>query len=70
LPVGFQQVASKPGGVAQDFVRGGVVKMDKFAVVPGNIPGADNDLRDKLETAPLAHHRDRPQAPDGPHPVP
>ncbi len=66
----FQQVASKPGGVAQDFVRGGVVKVDKFAVVPGNIPGADNDLKDKLETAPLAHHRDRLQVAVGPHLVP
>ncbi len=51
LPVGFQKVASKPGGIAQDFVRGGVVKVDKFAVVPGDIPGADNDLKDKLEKA-------------------
>ena len=51
LPVGFQKMASKPGGIAQDFVRGGVVKVDKFAVVPGDIPGEDNDLKDKLEKA-------------------
>ena len=53
LPAGFQKVASKAGGIAQDFVRGGVLKVDKFAVVPGNVPGADNDLKDMLEKAVL-----------------
>src|SRR5215467_11805457 len=32
LPVGFKKLPSKPGGVAQDFVRGGLVKIDKFQV--------------------------------------
>src|SRR5215468_10398847 len=39
LPAGFKKLASKPGGLAQDFVRGGIVKIDKFEVVPGDIPG-------------------------------
>src|SRR5262249_32606969 len=28
--VGFTKLPSKPGGLAQDFVRGGIVKVDKF----------------------------------------
>ena len=51
LPPGFKKLASKPGGIAQDFVRGGLIKTSNFKVVPGNIPGADNDLKDKLEGA-------------------
>ena len=51
LPVGFKKLPSRPGGIAQDFVRGGLVKPANFKVVPGNIPGADNDLKDKLEDA-------------------
>jgi uncharacterized protein YukJ len=53
LPAGFKKLASKPGGQAQDFVRGGIVKIDKFEVVPGDTPGAHNDLRDTLEDAVL-----------------
>src|SRR5215470_8848434 len=41
LPVGFSQLASKPGGLAQDFVRGGLLDLNKFQVVPGDEPGAD-----------------------------
>lgn len=51
LPPGFKKLSSKPGGLAQDFVRGGLIKTDKFAVVPGDEPGADNDLKDKMEGA-------------------
>ena len=54
LPAGFKKLTSKPGGIAQDFVRGGVIKIDKFKVVPGDTPGADNDLKDKLEDAVVA----------------
>jgi uncharacterized protein YukJ len=54
LPVGFKQLPSKPGSLAQDFVRGGIVKTDKFNVVPGNAPGADNDLKDTMESAVIA----------------
>jgi len=51
LPPGFKKVVSKPGGLAQDFVRGGIVKADKFKVVPGDTPGVDNDLKDMMEGA-------------------
>jgi len=54
LAPGFKKLASKPGGLAQDFVRGGIVKTDKFKVVPGNIPGAKNDLKDTMGDAVLA----------------
>ena len=39
LSPGFKKLASQPGGLAQDFVRGGIVKVNAFKVVPGNIPG-------------------------------
>jgi uncharacterized protein YukJ len=51
LPVGFTNLKSKPGGLAQDFVRGGLIKVDKFKIVPGDAPGADNDLKDTMEKA-------------------
>jgi uncharacterized protein YukJ len=54
LPAGFKKLASKPGGIAQDYVRGGIVKTDKFTVVTGNAPGADNDLKDTMEDAAVA----------------
>jgi uncharacterized protein YukJ len=54
LAPGFKTLPSKPGGIAQDFVRGGIVKVDKFKVVPGDTPGADNDLKDTMETAVVA----------------
>jgi uncharacterized protein YukJ len=54
LPAGFRKLASKPGGIAQDFVRGGIVKIDRFKVVPGDTPGADNDLKDTMEDAVVA----------------
>lgn len=54
LPAGFKKLASKPGGIAQDFVRGGIVKTNKFKVVPGNLPGASNDLKDTMEDAVVA----------------
>ena len=54
LPAGFRKLAGKTGGMAQDFVRGGIVKTDKFKVVPGNLPGANNDLKDTMEDAVVA----------------
>jgi uncharacterized protein YukJ len=54
LPPGFRKLASQPGGLAQDYVRGGLVKTGDFKVVPGNKPGAANDLKDTLEDAVLA----------------
>ncbi len=54
LAAGFKKLGSKPGGLAQDFVRGGIVKIDKFKVAPGDVPGADNDLKDTMEAAVVA----------------
>jgi uncharacterized protein YukJ len=53
LPPGFKKLPGKPGGIAQDFVRGGIVNVTKFKVVPGDIPGANNDLKDTMEDAVL-----------------
>jgi uncharacterized protein YukJ len=49
LKAGFTKLPSKPGALAQDFVRGGIVKIDKFKIVPADTPGIDNDLKDKME---------------------
>ena len=51
LPVGFTNVVSSPGGIAQDFVRGGIVKIDQFQIVPTDTPGAPNNLKDTMEAA-------------------
>src|SRR5690242_16035312 len=51
LAPGFKKLTSKPGGIAQDFVRGGIINTAKFNVVPGDVQGADNDLKDTLEDA-------------------
>jgi uncharacterized protein YukJ len=51
LPVGFTNLKSEPGGLAQDFVRGGLIKVNKFKIVPGDVPGVDNDLKDTMEKA-------------------
>lgn len=52
--VGFSLVKSQPNGIAQDFVRGGVVDPAAFKVVPGNLPGVKNDLKDFLEDSVVA----------------
>lgn len=51
LNVGYKKLASKPGDVAQDYVRGGLVKPSEMKPVPPEAPGVDNDLKDKLESA-------------------
>jgi uncharacterized protein YukJ len=51
LNPGYKKLASKPGGLAQDYVRGGLVKSKSMKPVPPDEPGADNDLKDKLEDA-------------------
>lgn len=48
---GFNKLVSKPGGLAQDYVRGGLVKVKSMKPVPPDAPGVDNDLKDKLEAA-------------------
>ncbi len=51
LKPGYKKLTSKAGGVAQDYVRGGIVKPSKMKPVPPDAPGVDNDLKDKLEDA-------------------
>jgi uncharacterized protein YukJ len=51
LQPGYQKLSSKPGGLAQDYVRGGLVKPGSMKPVPPDEAGADNDLKDLLEGA-------------------
>ena len=51
LKPGFKKLGSKPGGLAMDYVRGGIVKTKTMTPVPPDSPGVDNDLKDLLETA-------------------
>lgn len=51
LAPGFKKLPPQPGGLAQDFVRGGLVDLKGFKTVPGNKPGTQNDLKDTLEDA-------------------
>lgn len=49
LKNGYSAIKSKPGGIAQDYVRGGLVDPEKMVPVPPDKPGAQNDLKDLLE---------------------
>ena len=51
MDVGYKKLASKPGGVALDYLRSGVLKTASMKPLPPDVPGADNDLKDLLETA-------------------
>jgi uncharacterized protein YukJ len=53
LAPGFKKVPSKPGGIAIDYLRGGLVSTKSMKPVPPDKPGADNDLKDMLESAVL-----------------
>ncbi len=51
LKVGSTKLPSKAGGLALDYVRMGWFKPTAMKLVPADAPGADNDLKDKLEAA-------------------
>ncbi|MFN5286904.1 MAG: DUF2278 family protein [Planctomyces sp.] len=51
LSEGYRALPSKAGGLALDYVRGGLVNVKKMVPVPPDAPGVDNDLKDKLEDA-------------------
>ena len=51
LPDGYRKLTSKPGGLALDFLRSGIVKTGAMKPLPPDAPGKDNDLKDLLETA-------------------
>ncbi len=49
LPDGFTPLASEPGGVALDYIRGNLFDRAAMRALPPNVTGPDNDLSDKLE---------------------
>ena len=51
LKPGYAKLPSKPGGLALDYVRNKWFKPTSMVQVPPDAPGADNDLKDKLESA-------------------
>ena len=51
LVPGYRKLGSKPGGLAIDYVRGGLVNPKTMKPVPPDAPGVDNDLKDLLEAA-------------------
>jgi uncharacterized protein YukJ len=51
LEAGFTKLRSKPGGLAMDYLRVGLVNPKTMKEVPPDAPGANNDLKDKLEDA-------------------
>ena len=51
LVPGYKKLASKPDGVAIDYLRSGLVNPKSMRPVPPDAPGVDNDLKDLLEAA-------------------
>ena len=51
LGPGYTRIASKPGGIALDYVRNRWFKPTAMKKVPPDAPGVDNDLKDKVEDA-------------------
>jgi uncharacterized protein YukJ len=49
LNYGFNQLDSKPGGSALDFIRGNLFAPNKMKPLPYKVPGPDNDLNELLE---------------------
>jgi uncharacterized protein YukJ len=48
LAPGFHRLHARPGGLALDYVRGGLIRVSKFRRVVPDRPGAHNDLKDYL----------------------
>ncbi|QKZ13544.1 DUF2278 family protein [Spirosoma sp. KUDC1026] len=48
LPEGFTAVASEPGGMALDFIRGNLFDINQMQILPPSQDGPDNDLNDKI----------------------
>ena len=49
LPEGKTMVASQPGGIALDFIRGNLAQPWEFVPLPLSASGPDNDLNEKLD---------------------
>jgi uncharacterized protein YukJ len=46
---GFTPLASQAGGLALDFIRGNLFDHTQMRRLPYDLPGADNDLQDRIE---------------------
>jgi len=53
LKPGYTRLAPRPDSLALDYVRNAWFKPTAMKVVPANVPGVDNDLKDKVEGAVL-----------------
>lgn len=49
VPDGFTALASAPGGLALDFIRGNLFDRSALRTLPPDLPGPDNDLADKID---------------------
>ena len=49
LKPGFTSIASKPGGLAIDFIRANLFDRSRMRPLPFNVPGPDNDLNEALD---------------------
>jgi uncharacterized protein YukJ len=49
LAQGRIRVASQPGGIALDFIRGNLAQPSEFVPLPASANGPDNDLNEKLD---------------------
>lgn len=49
LPWGFNFLSSGPGGAALDFIRGNLFDREQMRLLPHSVPGADNDLNEKVD---------------------
>ncbi len=53
LPAGYRKLPPRAGALAIDYLRGGLFKPASMKPVPPDLPGAGNDLKDRLEAAAL-----------------
>lgn len=51
VKAGWTKLKSQPGGLAQDFVRGGLVDETQMVALPPDKPGKNNDLREAVDEA-------------------
>jgi uncharacterized protein YukJ len=49
VPLGFTNIASKPGTTALDYIRGNLFDRNEMRILPFNVPGLDNDLNEKID---------------------
>jgi uncharacterized protein YukJ len=48
LPLGFNEIESKPGDAAMDYIRGNHFDTSQMKPLPHDIPGPDNDLNELI----------------------